>query len=328
MYCYKNLSSGHKMPAFGLGTWQSKLNEVGEAVVSAIRAGYRMIDCAFIYGNEEEIGCAIKHCIDDLQLVSREELFITSKLWNTKHRPDDVQPALRESLKRLKLNYLDLYLIHWPIAFKSGEEVFPTDSNGNLIYEDVDFKETWRAMECCVKSGLLRSIGLSNFNSQQITEILSIATVKPANLQVEIHPYLQQTKLVEFCHRNQMTVTSYSSFASPRRPWLDEETKNSVNLFNEPVLLKIAANHGKTVAQVILRWLFERDIIVIPKSVNPSRIKENLQIDDFRLTEEDLGQIKCLNRNQRVILPMIVNKEGKKVPRDISAPNYPFNVEF
>ncbi|ESN97994.1 hypothetical protein HELRODRAFT_101948 [Helobdella robusta] len=324
---YVSSPSGFRMPAVGLGTWQAKPNEIGEAVVNAIRAGYKLIDCAPVYGNESEIGCAIKRCIEELKIIKREDLFVTSKLWSTKHNPQDVEPALKESLKNLKLDYLDLYLIHWPFALKTCDEVFPTNPDGSLSFVYVDYKETWKAMECCVRKGLVRNIGLSNFNSQQITEILNVATIEPVNLQIEIHPYLQQSKLVDFCRQHKMTVTSYSSFASPQKPW-DDNKNGPINIFQEPILQKIAASHKKTVAQVVLRWLNERKIAVVPKSVTPSRILENNQIFDFCLTDEEMKQVSSLNRDLRVIIPIVVDKDGKKINWFASSPQFPFNVEF
>mmetsp|Transcript_1237 Transcript_1237/g.1652 ORF Transcript_1237/g.1652 Transcript_1237/m.1652 type:complete len:265 (-) Transcript_1237:623-1417(-) len=215
----KILSSGEKMPIIGLGTWKGKPGMVEKAVLEALKAGYRHIDCAAVYGNEKEVGAALKIAFDS-GIVTREEVFITGKLWNTFHKPQHVKDALAASLRDLRLDYLDLYLIHWPIAFEfSGDELFPKDKDGNLKYSEDSYLKTWKAMEECVDEGLVKSIGLSNFNSVQIKQILSASRYLPAVLQVESHPYLTQEKLIEFCNEQNIAVTAYSPLGSPDRPW-------------------------------------------------------------------------------------------------------------
>lgn len=313
------LNSGHEFPVIGLGTWQSKPGEVEAAVVAALEAGYSHIDCAYIYGNEKEVGKGI-HSVVSSGKVKREDLFITSKLWNTRHNPADVKPSLKESLENLGLDYLDLYLIHWPISFKAGPDTFPKDEAGNLIYDNVHYRDTWKVMEECVKEGLVRSIGLSNFNHEQIQDLIDNSTIKPAVLQVEISPYFQQEKLVDFCQERGLAVTAFSTFGSPGRPWLD---KKEPSVLDDPVLLSIGKNHGKSSAQVILRWLFQRNVVPIPKSVTPSRIQDNLKIFDFALSPEEMESIKSLNRNCRNLLP-IIQRDGKTEARDKDAPFFPW----
>lgn len=195
---------------------QSKPGEVFQAVRDAIDAGYRHIDCAYNYLNEAEVGTGIKSKIDQ-GIVKREDLFVCSKLWNTFHRPDLVEPALQNSLKDLQLSYLDLYLIHFPTAFQEGGDRYPKDEQGKVVFSNVDFCDTWKAMEELVHKGLVKSIGISNFNSKQMERILACASIPPAVNQIEVHPYMSQTKLVEFCKAKNVAVTAYSPLRSQDR---------------------------------------------------------------------------------------------------------------
>ncbi|KAB7497044.1 Aldose reductase [Armadillidium nasatum] len=291
------LNNGRVIPILGLGTWKSKPGEVTQAVLDAIDVGYRHIDCAHIYGNECEIGAALKAKMED-GTVKREELFITSKLWNTFHSRHLVIPAIRETLKNLGLNYLDLYLIHWPMGYKEGNGLVPTDANGKTMYSNVDYLETWTAMEDCVRQGFTKAIGLSNFNKEQIMRILSIATIQPANNQVECHPYLTQRRLIEFCKLKGITVTAYSPLGSPDRPWAKPEDPK---LLDDPKLKTIAEKYNKTTAQILIKYQIQRGIICIPKSVNQSRIASNFHVFDFELSKEDISLINSFDCNGRVL---------------------------
>lgn len=193
---YTTLNNGLKMPVIGLGTWKSKPGEVYQAVIWALKAGYRQIDCAQIYGNEKEIGQALQDAFKD-GLVKREELWVTSKLWNNAHAAADVLPALKKTLADLQLEYLDLYLIHWPVVQKK-EVIFPSGAEDMLPLEEVPLSETWREMEKAVKAGLVRSIGLSNCGEKRIGGVLAACSLKPAVLQIENHPFLQQKELIAF----------------------------------------------------------------------------------------------------------------------------------
>lgn len=316
------LFNGRSIPSVGLGTWKSKPGEVGNAVQVAIEVGYRHIDCAAIYGNEKEIGEALKSCIGTT--VSREDLFITSKLWNTRHNPKDVRPALINTLKDLGLDYLDLYLIHWPLSFKDGDEKFPKDEQGNMIYAYHDPCDTWKAMEELVDEGLIRSIGLSNFNSQQVDNIINMGRIKPAVNQVECHPYLNQSELVEHCKKRGVVVTAYSPLGSPDRPWAKP---NDPSIMEDPRLLAIGKKYGKTPPQLCIRFQIQRGVSVIPKSVTPPRIRSNFEVFDFEMSAEDMKVMESFNIPFRACVPMI-EVEGKKVARDADHPHYPFNIPF
>ncbi|XP_044259859.1 aldo-keto reductase family 1 member B1-like isoform X2 [Tribolium madens] len=289
-------NNGLEIPIFGLGTWKSKPGQVAQAVKDAIDIGYRHIDCAHVYGNENEVGDAIIAKIKQ-GVVKREELFVTSKLWNTFHRPDLVEGAIKKTLSDLGLEYLDLYLIHWPLAYKEeAGSLFPTDPQGKIQFSDVDYVDTWKAMEELVKKGLTKSIGISNFNKRQIERILSAATITPVTNQVECHPYLNQSRLIEFCKSKNITVTGYSPLGSPDRPWAKPDEPQ---LLDDPKLKELAKKYNKTSAQIVLRYQVQRGVITIPKSVTKSRIEENFNIFDFELSADDVKYLNTFDCNGR-----------------------------
>ncbi|KAF4112269.1 aldo-keto reductase family 1 member A1-B isoform X1 [Onychostoma macrolepis] len=318
------LSTGRKMPLVGLGTWKSEPGQVKQAIIWALQSGYRHIDCAPIYGNEPEIGEAFQEMMGPEKGIRREDVFVTSKLWNTKHHPDDVEPSLLKTLKDLKLEYLDLYLIHWPYAFQRGDTSFPRKEDGTLLYDNIDYKLTWAAMEKLVGKGLVRAIGLSNFNSRQIDDVLSVASVKPTVLQVESHPYLAQVELLAHCRDRGLVMTAYSPLGSPDRAWKHPEEPV---LLEEPAIAALAKKYNKTPAQIIIRWQTQRGVVTIPKSITQSRIKENIQVFDFTLEPEEMNQVTALHRGWRYIVPTIT-VDGKSVPRDAGHPHYPFNDPY
>lgn len=297
------LNNGIEMPVVGLGTWKSGVGEVKQAVKDAIDGGYRHIDCALAYQNEHEVGAAIKEKIAD-GTVSRKDLFITSKLWNTFHSFAKVEEGLRLSLKNLDLEYLDLFLVHWPMGYQENTVLFPKDDGGKFIYTDIAILETWKGMEHCVKLGLTKSIGVSNFNIDQLKEVIDNCSIKPVTNQVECHPYLNQLSLKTACEELGVVITAYSPLGSPDRPWAKP---GDVVLMEDPKLVELAIKYGKTVAQILLRYQTQRGVIVIPKSVTKDRIISNLNCSDFEISADDVKYIDSFDCNGRVCVLEWVN---------------------
>lgn len=295
------LSTGALMPRIGLGSWKSEPEKAGAAVEYALmEAGYSHIDCAAVYRNEKEIGTAFKKVFGS-GTVKREDIFITSKLWNSEHARDNVRRACETTLADLGLDYLDLYLMHWGMATPPDDAPGKraVDKNGVQIFAPISIRETWEAMEELVKAGLARSIGVANFTVPMLIDLLSYATTPPAVNQVELHPYLQQKRLVEFCQYRGITMTAYSPLG---RPGSASESDLPV-IINDPAVTRIAAAHGKTPSQILLRWGMERDTIVIPKSTHPERIRENIGVFDFVLSEGEMSAIAVLDRDLRFVDP-------------------------
>lgn len=308
------LADGNKVPALGLGTWKSAPSEVYEAVMEAIRIGYRHIDCALVYLNEVEVGRAIAHAIRD-GLVTREELFITTKCWNSFHSKEAVLECCTRSKKALGVSYIDLYLVHWPQAYKEGGDLFPKNENGHVELADIDYLETWQGMEECKKKGWVRSIGVSNFNSEQISRLVKSCVVKPVMNQIECHPYLAQEKLIAFCEDLQIKITAYSPLGSPDRPWAPKGEKK---MTDDETVQAIADKHGVTPAQVLIRYPIDRGLITIPKSTNKARIAENFKVVGFKLNADDIRALNSLDRGLRVC----------DLPDDKGSKYYPFNIPY
>lgn len=290
--------NGYHLPILGLGTWKSAAGEVYTAVKEAIKMGYRHIDCAAIYANEKEVGKALKEVISE-GIVNRDELWITSKLWNNMHGEENVVPALQKTLADLQLEYLDLYLIHWPVAHKKLF-VGANKAQQFLSLEEQPIAGTWKGMEQAVEMGLAKTIGVSNFSIKKLKGLVANSKIKPAINQIELHPYFQQDAMVDYCHANNIHVMAYSPLGSSDRP-------AGLKADDEPVLLedqtiaKLADQTGASVAQTILAWDIHRGISVIPKSVNPKRLKQNLDAVDITLTDDQMTTIKGLNKNRRYV---------------------------
>ncbi|KIO57177.1 hypothetical protein B4064_0158 [Caldibacillus thermoamylovorans] len=271
---YITLNNGLKMPQLGFGVWQVSDEQATPAVKKALEVGYRSIDTAMIYGNEKGVGRAIKE-----SNVPREELFITTKVWNADHGYENTLKAFDASLERLGLDYIDLYLIHWPTP----------------KYDQ--YVDTYKAMEKIYKDGRAKAIGVCNFDIEHLERLLNECEVVPVVNQVERHPYFQQRELQDFCEKHHIIIEAYSPLM------------NGKDVLNDSVVKEIAKAYGKTAAQVILRWHLQTGVITIPKSVTSSRIEENFDVFDFELTAEDMEKMTALDRNLRIgAVPSEFNK--------------------
>uniref|UniRef100_A0A2K6BPN4 NADP-dependent oxidoreductase domain-containing protein n=1 Tax=Macaca nemestrina TaxID=9545 RepID=A0A2K6BPN4_MACNE len=314
------LNDGHFMPVLGFGSYappEVPRNRVVEVTKLAIEAGFRHIDSAYLYNNEEQVGLAIRSKIADGS-VKREDIFYTSKLWCTFFRPQLVQPALESSLKKLQLDYVDLYLIHFPMALKPGETPLPKDENGKVIFDTVDLCAIWEAMEKCKDAGLAKSIRVSNFNRRQLEMILNKPGLKykPVCNQVECHPYLNQSKLLDFCKSKDIVLVAHSALGTQRHKlWVDQ---NSPALLEDPVLCALAKKHKRSPALIALRYQLQRGVVVLAKSYNKQRIRENVQVFEFQLTSDDMKVLDGLNGNFRyAVMDFLVDH-----------PDYPFSDEY
>lgn len=262
---YITLNNGVKMPQLGFGVYKVTNEEIKDAVTHALNAGYRSIDTAQFYDNEAGVGEAINE-----SGIPRDEIFVTTKVWNTHHGYDKALEAFEQSLTLLNLDYIDLYLVHWPMP-----------------KYDL-YVETYKALEKLYRDGRVRAIGVSNFHIEHLERLLAECEIKPVVNQVECHPYLQQKELKAFCKENDIVVEAWSPIAKGGEVLQDE------------IIKETADKYGKSAAQVVLRWHMQEGTIAIPKSVTPSRIKENIDIFDFSLTDEEMEKIASLDRNHRI----------------------------
>lgn len=294
------------MPKVGLGLWKIDRKDTAASVVEAIKIGYRHLDGACDYGNEKEVGDGIKQAIDQ-GLCTREDLWVTSKLWNTYHKKEHVKPALEKSLADLGLDYLDLYLVHFPIALEYVDFALryppewladPEAENPVMKPAKVPLHETWSAMEELVREGLVKHIGVCNYNSALLHDLHCYADIKPEVLQIESHPYLTQEKLIRLARQYDMEVTAFSPLGALSYLQLGMAGAEE-SVLEKDVVKSAAEAHGKTPAQVVLRWGVQRGNSIIPKSSRPERLKENLEIFDFELTQEEMDAISSLNLNRR-----------------------------
>lgn len=259
------LTNGVSMPQLGLGVWQASNEDAEKAVGWALEAGYRLIDTAAMYRNETGVGRAVA-----LSDIAREDIFVTTKLWNSEQGYDKTLRAFEYSLENLGLDYLDLYLIHWPVPALGH------------------YQDTWKAFERLYEEKRIRAIGVSNFQPEHLEKLLSTANVVPAVNQIELHPYLQQHETREFCSKHDIKIESWSPIGGSKS-----------NLLDDSALAKLAEKHGKTPAQIVIRWHVQNELIVIPKSVHQERIQENISVFDFELDDADMKALAALDRNER-----------------------------
>jgi alcohol dehydrogenase (NADP+) len=282
-----NHGAGH-MPALGFGTLIPDAALTITATRDALEAGFRHFDCAERYGNEREVGTALQAGLG-AGGIAREDIFVTTKLWNSNHRPERVEPAFEASLQRLGLNYLDLYLIHTPFAFQPGDEQDPRDQNGNVLYDrGVTLLDTWKAMESLVEHGKCRAIGLSDITLKELSPVYEAARIKPAVVQVESHPYLPETELLEYCKERGIVLLAFAPLGHGMKP----------GLLEDPVIVSIAARVGKTPAQVVLAWAVQRGTALLTTPRSAARARENFDIS--ALPADAFDEINRIQTRQRL----------------------------
>lgn len=299
--------TNHKMPLVGLGLWKITKSHCADMVYDAIKVGYRLFDGAGDYGNEKEAGEGVRRALGE-GIVKREELFITSKLWNTFHAHDHAKAAAKMQLDLWGLDYFDLFLVHFPVAlaYVDPKHRYPPewwgDDKKSVNLQNTPFQETWRAMEELVDEGLAKNIGVSNVGGALLADMLSYARIEPQVLQVELHPYLTQQPLLNLAKTLGIAVTAYSSFGP--QSYVELGFKGSVKpLFEQDPVVKAARTHEKEPAQILLRWATQKGIAIIPKTNEPSRLISNLGCTSFDLTEAEIQSISSLNINLRLNNP-------------------------
>lgn len=295
---YLSFSNQDMMPALGLGTWKSAPGEVYDAIRTAINVGYRHFDCAHLYMNEAEIGTAFADAFKAGD-VTREELFVTSKLWNNRHRRSQVRPAFELTIKNLQLGYLDLYLIHWPVVLKDDVN-FPEKADELVSLQETPLAETWSGLIDLQINGNAKHIGVSNFSVKKIQQVWDATGVKPEVIQVEMHPFMQQKVLKKYCDNHGIILTAYAPLGSADRP-KNRINAGEPNLFHNETIKQIAAEKGISEAQVMLAWAVNYGVSVIPKSVNESRLIENLAAADVELSADQMDALANEDLNSRYV---------------------------
>lgn len=296
-----------EMPAIGLGTWKMEDGTATESVKSALELGYRHIDCAPIYLNEADVGVAFNE-VFSAGKITREEVWVTSKLWCNRHRPDLVRGALEQTLADLQIEYLDLFMIHWPIVFR--HDVHRPESGADFVsLDEMPLAETWKSLESCVDAGLCKNIGVCNFSLQKLNAILADCRIKPAANQVECHPFLPQTELLDFCRREGIQLVAYSPLGSGDRPERMRGNEDP-SLLEVPEILAIAQAKNLTAGQVLLAWAVNRGTVAIPKSANPNRQLDNLNAGTVELSSEEMDAIDNIKSTYRYVHGRFWEMEG------------------
>ena len=314
------LFDDNQIPCIGYGTFMIDKDKVYDCIKTAIDKGYRHFDCALMYENQKEIGKALNHAMKSGQ-ITREQLFITSKVWPTYFQPGKVMECAKEILLQLQLDYVDLMLLHWPIQLKNGKkwnDWWPKDPDTGkvIVLNAVDIVDVYIELEQVKKKKLARSIGVSNFNSEQIIRILQKCVFQPVINQVECHPYLNQDNLIEFCTGRGIKLAGYMPLGG------SEKESKPINPLEDEVIKKLAEKHGKTTAEIIIRWQIQRGVIVIPKSTHKDRVTSNFNVFDFELSTEDMIAINSMNQNKRL---NTLENHGKEL---MDATEYPFKIPY
>ncbi|KAM5344076.1 hypothetical protein ACJ41O_012613 [Fusarium nematophilum] len=297
------LNTGQRMPAVGLGTFQDPA-EQEDSVYTALKCGYRHIDTARNYGTEKQVGRGIKR-----SAIPRDQIFLTTKLWCNAHHPDDVEPALDESLRDLDTEYVDLYLMHYPCSFKRGPDLLPFGLDGKMVTDSTPFSDTWKAMEKLLATGKTRAIGVSNFSNVELAQLLRETTVVPAVHQMELHPYLQQQDFMNWHHENGIRIIQFSPCGNLNTFYRDvswaKEVAQMSRLIDHPTLVAVAEKHGKSPIQIALAWGIQGGRCVIPKSTIEWQIRENAKAEEIVLDQEDLAAIGSMDAKARFNDPSV-----------------------
>lgn len=300
--------NGDKMHAIGLGTWKANGEKLKKAIKDAVYAGYRHIDTAANYENEEAIGEALSEIFEEGKII-REDLFITSKLWNDSHGEGQVIPALEDSLNKLKLDYLNLYLIHWPVVFRHGVK-FPKTPEDYLSLDEVPLTETWKQMEKALELGLTKHIGVSNFSIRKLKNLIVEAKIIPEMNQVEMHPLLPQNELLEYCRENHILMTAYSPLGSGDRS-KTMKTGDEPNMIDLEIIKNLAKKHNALSAQILIAYHTKRECAAIPKSVTKEHIISNFQSADINLDDSDMKELASIEQSYRYITGKFFEEPSK-----------------
>ncbi|KAG4076314.1 hypothetical protein HA402_005757 [Bradysia odoriphaga] len=315
------LYNGFEMPVLGLGTWLTEGDSLVDAVKDAIDLGYRMFDTSRFYCNEKELGKGIRAKIRE-GVVRREDIVVITKLWNTHHDPDVVERACKYSCEELGLDYIDLYLMQSPMGYayrgETDQDLWPENAEGSLVFSDVDYVDTYKAMEKLLVTGMVRNIGVSNFNSQQIDRLLANCSIKPVVNQVEVGPSRTQKKLIQFCMDRGIHIIGFSPLGRPHYAVYPDLPKLA---FLDDRVIAIGSKYGKTGAQVVLRYLNQLGVALIPKSINQERLSENMNIFDFELNDKEMAVMETFNTGKRA-LPM------KYQSFNFNHKYFPYDAEF